>query len=457
MSLRTNLLAPIKHNLFRSGRRLFAPHVWKPRLIFWGGALAVGATAALFATASEYANHLFHQITAPSHWLPFLVSPLGLVLVLWLTRRFFAGSEGSGIPQAIAALAIRSEKRRARLLSIRIAAGKILLTFLGLLSGASLGREGPTVHVGASIMYSIGRIARFPRHDMERGLILAGSAAGIAAAFNTPIAGIMFAIEEMSRSFEQRTSGTLLLAVIIAGVTALAMKGNYAYFGTTDAALGASGWILVPLCGVIGGLLGGTFSLALLAGSTRLLPLVARFPYRTAMICGLIIALTGLLSGQTTYGTGYQEAKGMLTGSAEAGVFYPFLKMIATLASYLSGVPGGIFAPSLATGAGIGMDLAIWFPEVPASAVVILGMVSYFAGVVQTPITAFVIVMEMTNNQDMLFPLMATAFIAYGTSRIVCREPIYRTLARRFLETHGDHARPAVSDGTHNTTTGKTE
>jgi H+/Cl- antiporter ClcA len=413
---------------------MLSPHVWKPRLVFWGGALVVGATATLFAGMAEYANERFRLLTELSHWLPFLVAPAGMVAVLWIMRRFFPGSEGSGIPQAIAALRSTQDTQRVRLLSVRIAFGKILLTFLGLLSGASLGREGPTVHVGASVMYSIGRYARFPRHDLERGLILAGSAAGIAAAFNTPIAGIIFAIEEMSRSFEERTSGTLLLAVIIAGVTALAMKGNYTYFGSTDAVLGAGMWYVVPVCGIIGGLLGGAFSLGLIVGSARLVPMVQRYPYRVAAACGLVIALVGLLSGQTTYGTGYHEAKGILTGSAEAGFFYPLLKMIATVASYFSGIPGGIFSPSLAAGAGLGADIAAFFPTVPVAAMVILGMVSYFAGVVQTPITAFVIVMELTNNQDMLFPLMAAAFIAYATSRLVCRVPIYRALSQRYID-----------------------
>jgi H+/Cl- antiporter ClcA len=109
------------------------------------------------------------------------------------------------------------------------------------------------------------------------------------------------------------------------------------------------------------------------------------------------------------------------------------MKMLATLFSYLSGIPGGIFAPSLATGAGLGAQIAGWLPNLPVSAVIILGMVGYFTGVVQTPITAFVIVMEMTDNQDLLLPLMATAFVAYVTSRLVCPKPIYRVLALGFL------------------------
>lgn len=406
---------------------------WQMRLVFWGGAFVVGATAALFATAAEYANNAVRHWVAWAAWLPFIVSPLGLIGVLWLTRHAFPAAEGSGIPQAIAALELKSDAGRARLLSLRVAVGKIILTLGGLLSGASIGREGPTVHVGAAIMYSVGRLAHFPPHTRERGLILAGGAAGIAAAFNTPIAGIMFAIEEMSRSFEERTSGTLLVAVIIAGVTATAINGNYTYFGSTTAALGGNAWWIVPVCGVVGGLFGGAFSQALIVCTRRIAPFIARYPYRVAAGCGLAIAVLGLLSGETTYGTGYDEAKNILTEAHPAALLYPVYKLLATIASYLSGIPGGIFAPSLAAGAGLGADLAHLFPSAPVAAVIVLGMVSYFSGVVQTPITAFVIVMEMTGNHAMLLPLMAASFIAYGTSRLVCPEPIYRVLARRFL------------------------
>lgn len=406
---------------------------WKSRLVFWGGALIVGAVAALFASASEYANHAVRAWVAWGAWLPFLVSPLGLMGVLWLTRRVFPASEGSGIPQAIAALELKTEAGRASLLTLRIAVGKIILTLIGLLIGASIGREGPTVHIGAAVMYSAGRLTRFPQHTRERGLILAGGAAGIAAAFNTPIAGIMFAIEEMSRSFEERTSGTLLIAVILAGVTATAINGNYTYFGSTSAALGGEAWWIVPACGVVGGLLGGAFSQTLISGTQRVVPWMRRYPYRVAAACGLAIALIGLLSGEQTYGTGYDEAKGILTQTHPAGFLYPFFKLLATIVSYVSGIPGGIFAPSLAAGAGVGADLARAFPFVPPAAVIILGMVSYFSGVVQTPITAFVIVMEMTGNHAMLLPLMAASFIAYGVSRLICPEPIYRVLAQRFI------------------------
>ena len=153
---------------------------------------------------------------------------------------------------------MRHHGLRAAILSIRVTLAKIGLTCMGLMCGASIGSMGPTVHVGASIMHSLRHLKFFRGQDTTRSLILAGGAAGISAAFNAPLAGIMFAIEEMSRSYEDKTTGTLLIAVIIAGVTALAIMGDYTYFGSTSVSLSFSEvWPAILVCGFAGGLLGG--------------------------------------------------------------------------------------------------------------------------------------------------------------------------------------------------------
>jgi len=195
----------------------------------------------------------------------------------------------------------------------------------------------------------------------------------------------------------------------------------------------STGLLPVMVCGVVGGLLGGLFSTLLLRGQKLIKPLYRRRTLLVAGACGLIIAVIGLISGGATYGSGYEAARGLVQETQGVNDSFPYLKLLATAVSYWSGIPGGIFAPSLATGAGLGAHLAHLFPHTDLAAVVLLGTVAYFAGVVQTPITAFVIVMEMTHNNDLLIPLMATAFIAYGASRLVCPRPIYQALAEDFL------------------------
>lgn len=424
-----------RHHLKRTRRRLLSMNKWKVRVIFWGSAISIGIAAALFALGSYSADNFYLQLHKNHPLFSYLLPPLGLALIAWLTRNFFKGTEGSGIPQAIAALSMSNDTLRSQVLSLKVAFGKIILTIMGLFSGASIGREGPTVHVGASIMYSLRHyLPSLRSHGMSRALILAGGAAGISAAFNTPLAGVIFAIEEMSRSFEERSSGTLLLAVILSGITALMILGEYSYFGRTDAALPLSTtWIAILVCGVLGGFFGGLFSTMLIQGTRRIAHFVLHYPVRVAFSCGLILSLLGFLSDGATFGTGYHEAKNLVTGG-EAVSGFAVYKLLATVASYLSGIPGGIFAPSLSIGAGMGAEIAKFFSDVPLAPIVMLGMVGYFTGVVQTPITAFVIVMEMTNNSAMLMPLMVTALIAKAVSHLVCPQPIYEALAQAYLQ-----------------------
>lgn len=417
---------------------LLSPRQWRRRLLFWLGAALIGLVAVVFAELADAAQHLFLRVATVHPLLVFLVAPAGLALSLVLTRRLFPGAQGSGIPQVIAALHEPDPARAGALLTLRIAFGKVLLTLLGMASGASIGREGPTVQVGAAIMHALSRWQRLPRPEMVRVLVLAGGAAGVAAAFNTPLAGLVFAIEELSHSFRSRSGGMTLTAVVIAGITATAVLGNYVYFGVSEAqlALGPA-WLAVVVCGVAGGLAGGLFSSALLH-LPRLLPgAVRRFagrrPAGFAALCGVLLALIGWLSGGTSYGTGYEQARMLLEMQPGLPDDFALWKLLATVVSYLSGIPGGIFAPSLSVGAGIGALLPPLLPGAPAAAVVLLGMVAYFAGVVQAPITAAVIVLEMTSNHAMAVPLMATALVALLVSRLVCRRPLYSTMATRFM------------------------
>lgn len=423
----------MKKHLRRSRRSFFSIKTWKLRLVFWGGAITTGIVATIFAIGAEWSDHSFKSIVEHYPWSPFVITPLGLLLIHWITRTFIPEAAGSGIPQTIAAL---QSKNKAALLSLKIAFSKLILTLMGLLSGASIGREGPTVHIGASIMYAFGQYARFPLHYYQHGLIVAGGAAGIAAAFNTPLAGIVFALEEIVRTMESKTNGIIISAVIIAGLTALSLQGNYIYLGQTSVTLPTEIWpsiYAVLLCAVIGGLLGGLFSQILISATRWIKPLITSYPAITVISLGLIIATIGYFSGHTTYGTGYEAAYGIVTQTHEFDPLFPLYKFLATISSYLTGVPAGIFAPSLATGAGIGADIAHYLPVAPVAMMILLGMVAYFSGVIQAPLTAMIIVLEMTASQQIILPLMICAFLAAGISKLVCPNSLYQVLALNFI------------------------
>jgi H+/Cl- antiporter ClcA len=281
-------------------------------------------------------------------------------------------------------------------------------------------------------MRLIGSRLRQPYAYTSRSLILAGGAAGVSAAFNTPIAGIVFAIEELSRAFIAKDTNVLLMTVVIAGLAALSINGQYFYFGQHSAVLAGSENIYAIMVGIGGGLLGGLFNSVVLDGRLLVQKLVGRKRYLLFFALGALVALLGLVSGGSSFGTGYEEARMLLDGQTVTPLF-TLSKFLATIFTYLSGIPGGIFSPSLSIGAGLGRLYADLFPVIPTIAFILLGMVSYFSGVIRAPITAIVIVAEMSNDHVMLFPLMLAAVSASATSQLVCRRPFYATLASDFL------------------------
>lgn len=423
-------------HLARGGRRYALPWLsyrrWYRRFLLVGAALLAGFAAIAFAVGADKAIHLHREILEFSPWLSLALAPGGFALMAWLSSKWFPGTQGSGIPQALAASMSDDGAYRHRLLSLRIAAGKVVLTLGGLLAGGSLGREGPSVQVGASILHSLaGR--RHSRIASPRGLIVAGSAAGLAAAFNTPLGGIMFAIEEMSRHRPFKANSTTVTAVIFAGLMSLAILGNYTYFGRTEASLTwPSGIWPVLLTAAVGGLAGGLFARLLIA-LTRGLPgrlgiYATTHPIRFAAACGLASALLGLATGGITYGTGYAESEAALMDTSELPIYFSLVKAAAIVLAFVSGIPGGIFAPSLAVGAGIGADVAALMPNNQSAAILVLGMVAFLSGITQSPITAFVIVMEMTANHEMLLPLMTASVVALAFSRSVAPVPLYDAL-----------------------------
>lgn len=409
--------------------------LWLGRLVFWGGAIGVGLLAVLFAELSEFLSHQFVQGAARYWWLPLVLTPLGGALCVWITRRYFSGAEGSGIPQALAEMQRPADARGWRpLLSLRIIAGKILVGASAVGCGFSLGREGPTVQVGASLMHAIHGLLPRSLHIQRNHLLVAGGAAGIAAAFNAPLAGIMFAIEEMSRGVEARMSGLIITAIVLAGVTAQALMGSGNYFGNI-LIIGGDGDQLkaVALSALVCGLAGGLFARLMIIGATAWRGPLADFrrdrPVWFAAACGLLVACLGLVTGGVVYGSGLEQTQALLEAEGNIPWYFGPAKFVATLMAYLSGLPGGIFAPALSIGAGLGHDLAPLLDQTAAPGMLLaLCMAGFLAAVTQAPITSFVIVMEMVDGYSLVIGLMAVSLLSSGLSRLISA-PLYPTLA----------------------------
>ena len=421
------------------GHEFFAPQLWKRRIALWSGAIVVALAAILFAKASTWAYQLFLRILAHGAWIPLLLTPAVFGLLSWATEGRLRAARGSGIPQAIATLHVEDEGFRARMLALPIAASKMALTLIALAAGASIGREGPTVHVGAGLFYSLGRRFGFTDAKAISRFILAGGACGIAAAFNTPLAGVVFAIEELAGTFEHRFSGLLLTAVIVGGIVSLGIMGNYAYFGEVQANLPLGhAWLAVLLCGAVCGLLGGLYARLILLSRRGPLALVGRLrshsPVLFATGCGLALAAIGVLSHGSVYGTGYDQARAFVQeAAATPGESFGIAKLLANVVSYWAGIPGGIFSPALAVGAGLGHNIAHFLPHAPAAAVVLLGMSAYLSGVTGAPLTSAVIAMELTDNQAMVIPIMAACLLARAAASIFSPTPVYKDFAERMV------------------------
>ncbi|HWU04555.1 MAG TPA: chloride channel protein, partial [Novosphingobium sp.] len=403
------------------------------RVATLAGAVLLGLAAIAFARCGEVAQSLFTRMVAQWPLAPFVVTPLTFAGVVWMTRRCWPAARGSGIPQVMAAAHDPEGQAQGVLVSLRTALAKFGCTLAMLLSGGSVGREGPTVQISAALMVAVHRWLRVP---VSAGVIIAGGAAGVAAAFNTPLAGVAFAIEELASAFEQKVALLVMAAVMVSGLVSLGLTGDYIYFGAVSGVLPLHAMLLVaPVAGVLGGLAGGGFSRCLIGMGQSQRGWLVRLrahPVALALVCGLVVATTGWLSNGLSWGTGYDTTRHLLTGQAAPVLFGP-AKLVATLATALSGAPGGIFAPSLSVGAGLGQLIALGFPGSSAGAIVLLGMVGYFTGVVRAPMTSVIIMMEMTADRSMILPLFATALIADVVSSWVCREKLYHALSRPFM------------------------
>jgi H+/Cl- antiporter ClcA len=426
------------------------------------GAVMAGTGALFFIFADRGATTFSAWLWQFAPWAVFLLMPFGLLLILWLRDHVFPWTDGTGIPQTIAALEKGPGELRDRLFSPRVAAGKAILTALGLFSLFSIGREGPSVQLGACFMHWAGRWARFPVHLAERGLIMAGGAAGIAAAFNTPIAGLVFAFEEIGRRFDKRNLGIIVRSVMVACLVCLVFVGNYYSFGQVDFGrnlplefLSPGPWVAVLIIGAVGGLLGGMFAKVLLLLAPRVTRLMRTQFVPAALVIGLACAALAWFSNGATLGTGHNAARALvLQGSPDylatlpaeevaalqstrenLGPWYALQRAAASMLVLLTGIPGGLFDPSFSIGAGLGQATADWFAWSGASlqGLILLWIVAYFSGVVQSPLTSFIIVVEMTGAISFTLPLGLASVVAYEISRRICEVPLYEALAQNFL------------------------
>jgi chloride channel protein, CIC family len=397
-------------------------------------ALVIGAITGLvvvaFIATTERISLRLYPIHG-EHWRALVFPIIGSLGVGYLLYRYFPNARGSGVPQTKAALYANNG-----VITLRTVLGKFFCTSATLASGIPLGREGPSVQVAAGIASVLGRRLGM-RPERVKALIPVGAAAAIAAAFNTPLAAVVFSLEEIVGDMNAPVLGAVVIASATAWIVLRLILGNHPLFAVPQYQLTSSIELaFYAVLGVAGGLLSAGFSKMLLGIRQQFL----RFPRRTVwfqpVAGGLLVGVMGWFVPQVM-GVGYTFVGDVLNGRMLLGMMLLLivLKFFAVTVSYSSGNAGGIFAPSLFLGSMLGGAVGtlahMWLPNQTASpgAYALVGMGAVFAGIVRAPMTSVLMIFEMTQDYAIIVPLMIANLVSLFVASLIQKQPIYEALA----------------------------
>jgi H+/Cl- antiporter ClcA len=403
------------------------------------GAVLVAMAIFLFSAGANWGTDVSSRIF--EHYpLAFLViMPVGFGLLRYLTVKYAPFAAGSGIPQTMAVLRMRDVRGQLKgILSPVQALLKGIFVCLALACGATVGREGPSIQIGAAIMsYWAFRIVRRVRVS-SKTIVIAGGASGLAAAFNAPLTGIVYAFEELSKGKDARSNWFLVLMILTAGFSSLSIFGSYNFFPIENRSdvIPSIGQMLALAVGC--GLLAGFMAFLMVKVMPTILPKTSTAVGAGGVAAGigLVLALFALATNGYSVGEGYHTASELLNESEHYSDFlgFGFFKYVAMTLSFSSGIPGGIFLPSLSIGAGMGHDFALLFNNAEARQfLVIVGMAGFLSGVIQAPVTTAVLLVEMTGNQSAFLHILLVAFAGAYSSRIIFYPSLYEVLIARIM------------------------
>ncbi len=409
---------------------------------FWVASLVSGLIAVFYSKIFGYLEGITFKIIHFHDWMIFILSPACFVIAWWVVNKFARYSGGSGIPQVMAAIELanpRNDKKVTRLLNLRVFLVKIFSSFVMILGGGLIGKEGPTIQIAGTVFLKINEwLPSWWPKISKRNMIMTGAAAGLAAAFNTPLGGIVFAVEELTKTHISYFKTALFTAVIIAGLTAQGMLGPYLYLGYPDVSA-LSRFIFFPLILVaaVTGLLG--------SGMSKVIIWIIKwkrsfkFKYQHfiyVLACGLVIASIAFFLDPRVLGSGKEIMTTTLFTPAKDVAWYTAIdRIIGTMLSFTTGAAGGIFAPALGAGAGVGSLLAGWL-EVSANntnLLILCGMVGFLTGVTRTPFTSAILVLEMTDRHSVIFHLMIAGLVASIISMFFDKHSLYDHLKIQYM------------------------
>lgn len=414
---------------------------------FWVASVITGLIAVVYARLFLLAENLTSTIYKLHEWYLFILMPVCFLISWWLVRRFAPYSRGSGIPQVAAAIEIsspRSDQKVNKLLSIKVILIKVLSSLVFAIGGGAIGREGPTIQIAASVFRKINQILPvwWPK-VAKRNMIITGAAAGLAAAFNTPLGGIVFAIEELTKTHFSYFKTAIFSSVIIAGLTAQGILGPYLYLGYPKMGI-LSGFIFagVILVAIITGLLGSATGKIILV----MFKWKSKFNFNRGHIlyvicCALVMAGIAVFVNVSVLGSGKDIMQKALFTPDKYNVWYmPLLRTLGPILSFTTGGAGGIFAPALGAGASVGSLVSGWFhlSDTNTNLLVLAGMVGFLTGVTRSPFTSAILVLEMTDRNNVIFHLILAGMVSSMVAILVDKHSFYDHLKVQYIRDLND-------------------
>lgn len=409
---------------------------------FWFASILTGLIAVVYTKVFVAAENVTSFIFNEHAWMLFFISPICFVAAWWLVHRFSPYARGSGIPQVMAAIQLSSPKTNEivdKLLGFRIICIKVMSSLVMALGGAAIGREGPTIQIAASIYKIVYQVLPnwWPK-IAKRNMMVTGAAAGLAAAFNTPLGGIVFAIEELTKTHFSYYKTAIFSSVIIAGLSAEALLGPYLYLGYPKLdGLSAYVFFGVALVAVIAGIMGSVMS--------KLILLIFRWKAKFrftyyhvvyVVVCALIMVFLAVFINQEILGSG-KDIMGttLFTTHKYVHWYTPLLRIGGPLCSFTTGAAGGIFAPALGAGASIGSFVAGWFKasDIDTNMLILSGMVGFLTGVTRSPFTSVILVLEMTDRHNVIFHLILAGMISSLVSILIDKHSLYDRLKVQYI------------------------
>jgi H+/Cl- antiporter ClcA len=406
----------------------------------------------IFLQISEFSQHFFKQIIV-KYPLYGLLTPFVFVTIVLIVRKYFGFASGSGIPQTLAALGSHNKSIRANLLSIKATTFKMLFIFVGTFFGASIGIQGPSVYIGSAIFYNFARFIKLKRKVLIHAFLTIGSSLGLLVVFNSPLAAISFAFEEIGKNLKKQAKALIVIIITLTFLLLIFIRDDSFYLGDFRAILFtdnfdfSSLFIFVPLV-LICGIMGGIFTKLTLVLIKNITHKKAKF-LSIVFILGSIVAALNYLSDGLVAGSGHDETVAILNGAnldtnlytnldTNFGIEFVVMKFLATLSSIVAVIPGGLFMPNITIGAGIGSVFYFAFESVEFilnidyQIIVIFSMVAYLSAIIRTPFTASLVILEITNSLNLLIPALIIALISNYISSKIQRQSLFYVLAQNF-------------------------